>query len=196
LAPQAVNSASFVPPVIILPNVDFFIVFDNRVGLRLPISTNTTLVTHYFNGPPTWNGPFSTQRWNYQINCCGGGATPVLGNVGTPRLGGQFQVTLAQAKSTTLGLLFTGYSNSNWNGVPLPFDLGQLGAPGCSLLAAGHSINAVATDANGAGSTNLTVPNDNSLCSGQIYQQWIVVDAGANNLGFAFSNGGAGILGG
>jgi hypothetical protein len=192
----AANTASFAPPVVIpAANTDFFVVIDNSVGLRLPICTAGTLETHYFNGPPTWNGPFSSVRWNYQVNCCGGGAIPQLTNTGRPAFNTSFTVNVVKAAPTTVAVLFTGFSNSTWNGIPLPFDLGQLGAPGCSLLAPGAVLQVANTDANGAGSTQVPVPNDASLCGAHAYQQWVILDPTANGLGFVTSNGGDARLG-
>jgi hypothetical protein len=155
-----IYNATIVPPAIILPNTDFFVVLDNRVGLRLPIASAGNPNTHYWNGPPTWNGPFSTQRWNFQINCCtgGGGAIPVLASSQVPVINGTFQVNLGAAVKNSVAMLFFGLSDSNWNGIPLPFDLAPFGAPGCSLLAAGHVIDVVATDGFGRKSARFVAP--------------------------------------
>jgi hypothetical protein len=47
----------------------------------------------------------------------------------------------------------------------------------------------------GTGSVNIVVPNDPSLVALHFYQQYAVVDPGANALGFAFSRGGDGRIG-
>jgi len=191
-----VCTATFQTPVIVPPNSDFFLVFDNRVGLRMPIASTGTIGTHYFNGPPTWNGPFNSVRWMYQVNCCtGSGAFPALSATGTPQLGGSYSVDLAGAAIGTVAILFTGASNSTWNGIPLPFDLAIAGAPGCALLASGTMMSSTATNGSGQASLPLGLPNDPALCGAALFQQWLVYDPNANNLGFAFSNGGVGTLG-
>jgi len=68
---HAVYSADISPTVNLPAATDFFIVFDNAAagGLILPISSSGTGLTHYWNGPPIWNGPFFSARWSYRINC-------------------------------------------------------------------------------------------------------------------------------
>jgi hypothetical protein len=191
-----VCTATFTTPVIILPGADFFLVLDNRVDLQLPIASSGNVVTHYWNGPPTWNGPFNSVRWIYQINCCvGSGAVPALTNTGVPQLGGTYNVDLFNSAPSALAILFTGSSNTSWLGIPLPLDLTPAGAPGCMLLASGTLFTTVVANGNGAGTQPLGLPNDPSLCGARLYQQWMVLDPGANMLGFAASNGGVATLG-
>ena len=191
-----VCTATFVPPVIVPPSTDFFLVFDNRVGLRLPLASTGAVGTHYYGGPPTWNGPFNSVRWIYQVNCCvGSGAFPALAATGTPQLGGSYSVDLSGAAPGTVAVLFTGTSNTSWLGIPLPLDLTVAGAPGCFLLASGTLITSTATNGNGQASQLLALPQDPTLCGAQLFQQWLVFDPIANTLGFAFSNGGVGTLG-
>jgi hypothetical protein len=63
------------------------------------------------------------------------------------------------------------------------------------LLAPGAVLQVANTDANGAGSTQVPVPNDASLCGAHAYQQWVILDPTANGLGFVTSNGGDARLG-
>jgi hypothetical protein len=126
---------------------------------------------------------------------CPGAAPPALGNQGLPQLGQNFSLLAKGARANSLAMLFTGFSNSNWSGLPLPFDLTGLGAPGCSLLAPGSVIQVTNTDAVGSASQSLGVPNDQSLCGAHAYHQWVILDVNANMLGFAFSNGGDSRLG-
>jgi hypothetical protein len=125
----------------------------------------------------------------------GPGAVPLLSNSGVPSLNNSFKVDLGQAVPSSVSLLFFGLSDSNWNGLPLPFDLTPFGAPGCRVLAAGHVIDIVATDANGFGSHTYNVPNTQSLVGGIFYNHHVVFDPQANQLGFVTTRGGRGQIG-
>lgn len=189
-----VHTAVFVPPVVIPPQTDFFVVIDARPGVSLPLAPLGTPVTFYRGAPGAWSQPL-VNNWKLQIHCCTGNAAPLLLNQGTPRLGGQFTTTLSRTAPNALAMLFTGFSDTNWAGITLPVDLTPLGAPGCRLLAPGTLIDVIATDAAGTASFTLSLPPSPVLCGSRIVQQWLVMDAPANALGIAFSNGGVGTVG-
>ena len=69
-------------------------------------------------------------------------------------------------------------------------------APNCTLLSSLEALLAVPTGANGAASLPLSIPNDARLIGAQFFNQFIVIDSGANSLGMAFSNGGEAKIGG
>jgi hypothetical protein len=189
-------NAAFTPPVVIPAGTDYFIVFDNRPALYVPVTTApATNVTHFFGGPPAWTGPLTNTRWSYSVNCCGQGAVPVLSATGRPRLGGSFNINLTKAPPTALALLFTGFSNTNWLGIPLPLDLTVAGAPGCNLLAPGTMIGVTVASTNGDGTLPFGIPADASLHAAHFYQQWLVQDPTVNALGFTSSQGGDGRIG-
>lgn len=122
-------------------------------------------------------------------------AVPVLANSDFPQIGGQFNVKLSQAKPSTFALLEHGVSNTTWNGGPLPVDLGMLGAPGCDLLTSADILLVRTVNAQGKASYSYTVPLSLSLQGVHIYNQYAVWDPTANAFGFAFSNGGDGVIG-
>ena len=74
-------------------------------------------------------------------------------------------------------------------------DLGWLGAPGCSVLTSLDHVQGVSIDRSGNASYEYDIPNSIYLLGARIYNQGIVVDPGANGLGFALTNGGAGVIG-
>jgi hypothetical protein len=190
----AVHSAVFSPSVIIPPQTGFFLVIDARPRITLPLAITGTQITHYWGAPGSWSAPLS-HNWKFQLNCCTSGAVPLLLNQGTPRVGGVVTTLLSQAAPNALALQFTGFSDTTWNGIPLPLDLTLFGAPGCRLLAPGTLIQTIAVDAGGNGSLPLQIPAIQVLCGARIIQQWLVVDPSANTVGLAFSNGGAGTIG-
>jgi hypothetical protein len=191
------NQVTF-SPIPIAANTDFFLVFDNRVGLTLPIAASGTPGTHYWNGPPAWSGPFSTLPWGYRVNCgsSGGGAVPQLTNSGIPEIGQSFDVKLSFARANAPALFFIGLSRTDWNGIPLPFDLVAIGSPGCFLHASALAILGTVADANGAATVNLAVPNDKALIQARFYNQFVVVDPPANTGGIVTTRGGEARIGG
>jgi hypothetical protein len=162
------------------------------------------------NGGQSWTGPFKGHQWKFRIYCGGrpaqyeifgascpgsGRLTPLLAFEGIPTLGGSMSVHLTRALANAPALMSIGLSDSDWLGVPLPFDLTPLGAPGCRILASGQVLLVTAADAAGNGAINLTIPNDGSLVGGSFFDQYWVLDQAANTLGFAFTNGGRGTFG-
>ncbi len=108
---------------------------------------------------------------------------PSLGSAG-------FTLGLAAAPpGAPLSLAF-GPSDTSWNGVPLPLDLGFLGAPGCWLLT-GLVAAAPAGPADALGTAALTVaiPALPALTGAVTYVQWLVLDPAANPLGLTLSQG-------
>jgi hypothetical protein len=85
-----------------------------------------------------------------------------------------------------------GTSNTDFNGIPLPFDLAPVGAPGCSIYNNWTLIGFSVTNGQGAANTatfDLPTPNDPSLGGAVFYAQSYFVDAPANALGVFASNG-------
>ncbi len=184
----------FATPVIIQPNTKFFISFDNPG--RLPyMSAGPDNVEHWHSGP-AWRGPY-TARWNYNVICCNqvGGAVPAIGNSGVPSISTPFTVNMTSGKASSAALLITGVSNTTWGVIPLPLDLTVAGAANCNLLVSFDFTFGFPTDASGSASAQLGLPNQSSLIGVQFYQQWAVLDAGANALGLSFSNGAAAKIG-
>ena len=120
---------------------------------------------------------------------------PLLANTGQPTTGASFSVNLSGARASSTAVLLTGTSKTAWSGIPLPFNLGGVGAPQCNLLVSADFLAVAATSAVGGATIPVSIPNDASLLSGKFYQQFTVVDAGANALGYAFTRGGEGTIG-
>ncbi len=118
-----------------------------------------------------------------------------IGNVGVPVIGSSFAVTLQGASPGRPALLLLGASRTTWNGLPLPFPLAVVGAPGCELLAAGDVTIVVATGGAGEAQVTLTVPPVQDLVGAELFGQWAVRAAGSNALGLLFSDGAAMTIG-
>ena len=123
---------------------------------------------------------------------CKGSKTgvPALSNRQLPILGKSFMLDLANAPLNTAGLLFFGFA-------PWSLDLGLIGAPGCIARARPDISGSIATDGFGKwpNPTPIPVPNDAKLVGAVFYNQFLLLDLGANQLGLIVSNGGKATIG-
>ena len=85
-----------------------------------------------------------------------------------------------------------GDSRTGWHSVPLPFDLGGFGAPGCAVLAEPEIVEGIgASDAAGERRFTIRIPDDLALVGATFYHQVLGLAPGANPAGLIVSNGGA-----
>jgi len=122
-------------------------------------------------------------------------AVPVLGSHDQPQIGNTCRIDLLQARASAPAFLLHGVSNFVWSSYPLPLDLGFLGAPLCSLLASADVVLPVTTTAAGKGAFTYSVPMNFAFVGVPFFNQFLVLDPGANPLGLAVTNGGAGVIG-
>lgn len=105
---------------------------------------------------------------------CGNPTIPTIALTGPTDLSGTpFSLDLADAPPTSPAVLLIGFSDDLWSGIPLPFDFGLIGYPGCELNVAWDLQLATATDAAGTASTSLT---NTGLFFTPIYWQWLALD--------------------
>lgn len=88
-------------------------------------------------------------------------------------------------------VLTFGGSDSSWSGLPLPFDLGVIGAPMCFIT---NDILLTRGNATQAGSRGqvvdmLTIPDDPTLAGASFFSQYLFLQTGANQLGLFTSDG-------
>jgi len=200
-------------PVIIKPNTQYFVAFENA-GMRHPICPAGGTRTSYWWHPPsatTWNGTF-TQAWSYRVDttacpalasyktygkgCKGSNGVPMLSNTGLPKLGQSFQVDLANARANAPALITLGVSDTKFGALVLPFDLTPIGAPSCQLLASPETLIPFATSGTGTASIKFMIPNLSSLNNVSLFNQFMISDPTANKLTLVFSNGGKMTMGG
>lgn len=87
-------------------------------------------------------------------------------------------------------MLFTlGNSNSDFSGVPLPFDMTPLGAPGCMLVNNWLIVLVGVTTTSTFVPFYITFPDDPNLVGATYYAQSLFFDPGANALGIWTTNG-------
>lgn len=129
----------------------------------------------------------------YGAGCLGSRGTPALSpqSGSAPRVGTNFVVQAANLPLVGPAFLFFGFSNTTYGTTPLPYNLGPIGAPACSLLASGDSLYPIANIL-GIGTFTLPVPNLPGLT---FYNQAFCLDPPANSLGITASNAGRGTIG-
>ena len=116
---------------------------------------------------------------------------PVNVNLGLPFAGGKFGFHLHGATGGAPAILFVGASKTSWAGLPLPFDLGPLGAPGNLIRCSGEALVTYVTSGTGPGKgqASFLVPSIPVAAKGYfLYSQWLILDKGANTLGIVMSN--------
>ncbi len=193
---QAGFAATRFKPLPVLANGSYLIAFRTAVGAWFPILRLGTGSSHYYQAPKStiWKGPFANTAWAWRVVCAGSSpnASPALDHTGWPTIGRFMLIDLLHAKPHTAAYLILGSSERRWGQTPLPFSLGALGAPNCSLLTDPMMLLPAVAPTNAAGTTSflMRIPNSQSLAGVKFYNQWLVVDPKANALGLAFSNGG------
>jgi hypothetical protein len=123
-------------------------------------------------------------------SCVGSNGLPLRVASSSPQvMWGQPWTPLAtQAQPGALVVLALGtMENGNWAGLPLPFDLQPVGAPGCwlSIDVAGSWAGVAAS--NGACAFPFTLPNTPAAIGAWLRFQAAAFDAGANALGLVTS---------
>jgi hypothetical protein len=133
----------------------------------------------------------------------GAGCASTLGTLelssrsGTPPLlRNTLELDLGPLGSSPLTLQFglLGVSRSRLGMLPLPVDLGLVGAPGCSLLTSSETASAL-TNRGGAATWALTIPGSQALLGANVYFQGAAMDPRANAFGFVTSNGLGAVIG-
>ena len=155
----------------------------------------TDLYSCFYQGTVTQ--PFTAQRtvlpmYERFADGCPGSTTLAITAAAPPSLAAGFGVTIA---SLPVGVAFlaTGFSNTTAGTTALPFDLTQLGMPGCRLNVALDHVEAVAGGT--AATVSWTLPNAPSLLGTTFYQQAFVPDPGLNTLGARMSEAMVGVVG-
>ncbi len=171
----------------------FFIEFHHDGTLELPIAKSTTepkfcakTTTYYwFRGVATdpWVLRQREIAWAYKFACTSFSSQPQLELAGELKLGSIQVSTMGCTLPFTFALEFLSFGTGN-------LDLGVIGAPGCRLWLdlANSSSNLFLTNAAGAASSALFVPNNPTFLGIPIYRQWFPYDPSANSLGFLASN--------
>jgi hypothetical protein len=100
----------------------------------------------------------------------------------TPRVGQNLVLDWTNLPpATATVLLAQGFSNTQWNGIPLPLELSLIGLVGCYLHVAPELFTGEPVVTPGVLTTTTAIPNDPSLVNMPFYSQLIVPDTAAVN---------------
>jgi hypothetical protein len=120
----------------------------------------------------------------------GDGCGPTPGWYWEPIVGqSYYELHLSGGPPSMPALLLLGISSSLWSGLPLPFDLGPAGAPGCALLTGPIVTFGTTVSPAGEAELHLAIPPSAELVGAAFFVQWAAPDPGANPLGVVFSGG-------
>jgi hypothetical protein len=106
---------------------------------------------------------------------------------GDPSIGGTstYQVFGPASAPAVLNI---GFSRTNWLGVPLPLDLGIIGAPGCSLYTGATIGLPLLTSTEGFADLDISVAPFREIVGLVFVTQFFVAAPGANSLGVVTSD--------
>lgn len=129
----------------------------------------------------------------YGAGCLGSRGVPLITAQGSsrPRSGATFTAQISNLPWTGPAFLFAGLSDTVYGITPLPFDLGVIGAPNCSVRASCEVLD-VLVNVLGSATWSFTVP---PVPGASFYVQVFPLDPGANALGVTASNGARGVIG-
>ncbi|MBK8101327.1 MAG: hypothetical protein IPK26_29955 [Planctomycetes bacterium] len=113
-----------------------------------------------------------------------------------PLLGTTFVGEFSNLLPNGAVVAFAGFSRViSSTGLPLPFDLGPLGASGCSIDVDPASVTLLLANGAGVATWAIPIPYLPALISADIFQQGLALDPAANALGAAASNHGRAVIG-
>ncbi len=190
---------NFTPPLSIPKGTRFYLGFKTPVlslGFSAFLKSGST--TPYFWNSSSWSGPWKGVPFAWRIQCAvtQRGAIPRIQHSGSPEIGKTFGLLLDQVRPLSACVLFTGLSNTRYAGVPLPLDFGLFGANGCKLFVSGEFLYPFLSNSQGKAKIPIPIPPQKALIGTHFFQQVLVLDTPANNLGMVFSNAEKGTVGG
>ena len=170
----------------------FFVFF--QAGVYAPLvwqaAAGGTDVPYYALIGGTWgprnSGPFD---WSMRFHCQTSAVrTPGLHSSGTPDIGQSYAVHLEDALPSAFCCILLGASRTSFNGHALPYSLAPLGGGSCTVLVSHQSLLLGTTNAAGAFEASIPLVNNAMFIGSKIYNQGLIVDLAANDLGFVLTN--------
>jgi hypothetical protein len=123
----------------------------------------------------TWQNVPLASVVNLGMGC--GSPVCTQSNTGLPRLGTAPLYRMTNGYANGIGLFAIGFSNTNANGVPLPFGLQPLGSlPGCTAYNDLAITDALLTSGAGGASTTVALPSNISFAGAHYFTQWYSFD--------------------
>lgn len=194
----------FVPPVPVTRDQNLWIAQHdtNRILPSAVDNGSAPVVPTYRRNPAgsttaPWTMTNATRFPVWRLSSCDGrGAwSPLSIGFDVPAIGKEFTVQLHHAAESAPAVLFYGFSDTQWLGLTLPFDLTLIGANGCRLYCSGDLQRPLRTDPCGFASSDVDIPNDSGLLGAVFFNQWLILDFGVNPFGLVTTHAGRGVIG-
>jgi len=115
------------------------------------------------------------------------GYAPYTSPASIPRIGDELIIRLFGAQPGSTAFFAFGDSSPFFGGLLLPYPLGGLGAPGCSLRVNPMYVQSVQTSATGEAEWRWKIPVNSNLVGLEARVQWLTTDP-VNALGLVVSN--------
>jgi PKD repeat protein len=130
--------------------------------------------------------------YTYGVGCNGSLGIPGNRGVARPRVG---QNMVVDFTNTPGGVIpFIGFSNTLFQGFPLPIDAGLIGAPGCNIQTSADINGGLAFAVGGVSNWSIGIPLDPVFVGVHLYIQGFSFDV-INALGGSFSDAASGLIG-
>ncbi|MHC5063262.1 MAG: FG-GAP repeat protein [Planctomycetota bacterium] len=141
----------------------------------------------------------AAEYWTFGDGCAGTSGVPVLGAApeSLPQIDGSLTIQFSNLppSSSSTGLFgILGFSRTDWAGITLPANMGPFGMPGCTWYVAMRRSTFIPYTGTTAQWT-LSIRDDISLLGLRFYNQGLVLDPAANDLGAVMTKAGAGEIG-
>lgn len=124
----------------------------------------------------------------FGFGCLGTANVPRLRQLTPPVVSNHFDVELRNVPANPgLAVIAYGLSRTLTGALPLPLDLGVIGAVGCQAYVSAELTQATIA-VGGVALATLAIPNSSALLASELHQQAFVLDPVANTLGLTVSN--------
>ena len=172
-----------------------------RYSQAMCYDTVRKLVVLYGGNPDlreTWELSRAWPWTPFGTGCAGSAGVPGLTLTGcsVPALGSTFSLEIVNLPpSPGAAYMITGFSDTVWNGTPLPWSLSSVGMPACNLnVAPDPSLTAMFLHGGSTFTWSKSIPNVPALQGVQFFNQVMSIDPAAPNGKAAFSNAGRGVV--
>ena len=117
----------------------------------------------------------------YGTSATSSNGAPLIQVIGNPSVGSTYTCAVASAPAGATAHLLLGTSDTEWNGLPLPFDLSTVGGmPGSFLWASAETYVTGTTDALGNLALPVVVPAHPLAMTAHVFHSWVIVDPSAS----------------
>jgi len=193
-------SVAVTPPVVVQPGEAFWVQLDAYSVIAPPQNATggtAAPASIYYRRPSNgmvWTLSVSVARPIVQVR-----AATLSNNVSTLThatlpVQGQTPTVNLFGPANYPAVMVLAFSDQTWLGLPLPMDLGFVGAPNCTTFTSVDQFDVLFLDGAGVGTWSALVPTDAAFTGLHFFNQGGVLGA-SNQLGVYMTNAGRGIVG-